>query len=327
MGIYDRDYYRGDSRGVGRLFSTSPATTAIIGINVAVFFLQGLGGADVRLLHEWFAASVDGVVHHGRVWQLLTAAFLHNPHDIFHILWNMVFLWMVGREMEAFHGSRDFVMMYLGAAIFSTACWLGVDAFSARGHQMIGASGAVTAVVVLYTLYYPRREILLFFVIPVEMWIAVLLFLGLDALRLIQGVPVQEAVVAHLGGALFGWLFKTFDWRWSRLGVDAWPSAVRKAWTRRHLRVVSPPRNDYEPPRLREPSGPSWTSEPGVAAARPVTAPTVMPVIPEEQLEARLDEILAKIAREGRAALNDDENRLLLEASRRARGKLGGRPR
>ena len=74
----------------------------------------------------------------------------------------------------------DFTVMYLSAAVFSTFCWAVADTFDRDAGQipMVGASGAVMAVVVLYTLYYLRREILFMFVIPIEMWLLLVIYLA-----------------------------------------------------------------------------------------------------------------------------------------------------
>ena len=253
-----------------------------------------------------------GIFEHGRVWQLLTATFLHSTHDPFHLLFNMLFLWMVGREMESMYGSRDFVAMYLGAAIFSTFCWALADYFRHGNGRaaMVGASGAVLAVVVLYTMYYPRREVLLFFVLPVEMWLLLVVYLFIQAWQFLQGRRhLPSAVAAHLSGAAYGYLYKTFDLRWSRL---SWRRARRP-----RLRVVSPEPREKS---VSRPAGPTWSPEPATA-----NKPSTTAVLPEEQLDERLDEVLAKIAREGRAGLTEDENRILQEASQRARNRRSDR--
>jgi hypothetical protein len=67
-------------------------------------------------------------------------------------------------------------------------------------------------------------------------------------------------------------------------------------------------------------TGPTWSSEPAS-----VSKPAATAVFPEEQLDARLDEVLAEIAREGRGGLTDDDNRVLQEASARARNRRSER--
>ncbi len=307
MGIYDREYYRDKTRGSGWLSGAAPACKAIIAANVALFIAQKFIGPGVE---DWLATNSDDIFHKFQVWRLLTATLLHDGP--WHILMNMLFLWMVGREMEPFYGTRDFTALYVSAAFFSTLCWAVADTFDRNpGHAiMIGASGAVMAVVVLYTLYYPRREVLLF-IFPVEMWLLLVIYLGSDLLQLLGHSREPVAFAAHLGGAAFGYLFKVGDLRLSRL------EKMLKAKPR--LRIVSPePRESPAPSR---PSmGPTWT--PGTAAsARP--SPTA--VIPEELFDEKVDELLIKIAREGRGSLSDDDNRLLDEASRRARNRRSER--
>lgn len=312
MGIYDREYYRDKTRGAGWLSGAAPACKAIILINIAAFIAQKLFEPGFEKIFE---ANSNLIFHHFQVWRLLTATFLHDGNWPLHIVMNMLFLWMVGQEMESFYGTRDFVAMYLAAAVFSTLCWAIGESFepNAGVHYMVGASGAVMAVIVLYTLYYPRREVLLMFVFPVEMWLLLVAYLGYNLVQFLRpaGGDDPMAYSAHLGGAAFGYLYKVGDLRLSRL---------EKLFRRQpRLRIVSA--ETREPSPTTRPSiGPTWSPS-AAASTRP--APTA--VIPEEQFDEKLDEILVKIAREGRGSLSEDENRMLEEASRRARNRRSER--
>jgi hypothetical protein len=188
--------------------------------------------------------------------------------------------------------------------MISTLGWTGFNAFSSPSSTMVGASGAVMAAITLYTLYYPRREILFYFV-PMPMWLVLAIFLLGDFF--LPGRRV--AWEAHLIGAGFAWAFKHFDLRWSRL--------ISGRFHRPRLRIVTPV--SFDQSRSRAPS-PGRMSGEGVSGK----ASTVS-VLPEEQLDARLDEVLAKIAREGRAGLTEEDHRVLQEASRRARNKRSDR--
>jgi membrane associated rhomboid family serine protease len=310
MGIYDREYYRDKTRGSGWLSGATPACKAIIIINVAAFVAQ-------KLFHPWFMDIFRGdtheIFHNFQVWRLLTATFLHDPFSPLHLVMNMLFLWMVGREMESFYGSRDFTVMYCTAAVFSTLCWAVAATFDSVGPtRMIGASGAVMAVVVLYTLYYPRREILFMFIFPIEMWLLLVIYLGYNLLQLLMpAMGDMTSYSAHLGGAAYGYLFKVADLRLSRL-----ETMFRR---RPRLRIVSAETRETSP-SPRPSMGPTWS--PSTAAS---TRPAPTAVIPEEQFDEKLDEILVKIAREGRGSLSEDENRVLEEASRRARNRRSER--
>jgi membrane associated rhomboid family serine protease len=305
MGIYDREYYRGETGGSGWFSGVSPVCKSIIGINVAVFLLDQLinRGDNATFIRSYLAASPDGTLHHFRIWELLTATFFHA--DIWHLVGNMWFFWIVGREMESLYGTRDFLAFYVCAAIFSTLAWVLIAAASNvdRTIPMVGASGAVMATMMLFTLFYPKREILFFF-IPMPIWLLVALYLAYPLIPVLAGRPTQIAIESHLAGAGFAFLFKQFDLRLSRF--------FSGRVFRPRLRIFSPvPR---EQTRTRSPS-PSRTSATVGSAGKSAPAS----VIPEEQLDAKLDEVLAKIAREGRSGLTEEELRVLQEASRRAR--------
>lgn len=304
MGIYDREYYRGETGGPSWLSGVAPWCKTLIVINCVVFLLQNALRGDSPLFEDWLAASPEAIFQHGRIWQLWTATFLHS--GILHILGNMWFLWLVGREMESLYGSRDFLAFYLLAAGVSTLGWAVIAALSGQmdGPPMVGASGAVMAVVTLYTLFYPRREILFFF-LPMPMWV----LLGIYLLFPLFGDNGRVAYQAHLMGAAFAFCFKLFDLRWSRL--------VTGRIRRPRLRIVTPMPVDQ--PRTRPP-GSSRAAGESLGAK-----PSSVTVLPEEQLDARLDEVLAKIAREGRGGLTEEDHRVLQEASRRARDKRSDR--
>jgi hypothetical protein len=140
-------------------------------------------------------------------------------------------------------------------------------------------------------------------------------FIGYQVFLLLKGGDFETAVESHLAGAAYGYLFKRFDLRWSRM---PWMRMRRP-----RFRVISPDPREVPLPRTGPlTSGPTWSSEPAAAG---VSKPATTAVVPEEQLDAKLDEILAKIAREGRSGLTDDENRVLQEASRRAQNRRSGR--
>lgn len=311
MGIYDREYYRGETGGSTWFSGVTPVCKTIILINAAVFLLQQT--ANFRVVGDhYLAASPEETLRHFHFWQLLTATFLHA--NLLHILGNMWFLWLVGREMESLYGSRDFLAFYIGAAILSTLAWALIIAASSHDPRtsMIGASGAVMAVMTLFTLYFPKREFLFVFV-PVPMWLLLAIYLFFPLLPMLngEGETSHIAIQSHLAGAGFAFIFKHFDLRWSRL--------ITGRVFKPRLRIFSPvPR---EQSRTRSPS-PSWTSSSAGTGGKPAS----VSVLPEEQLDARLDEVLAKIAREGRSGLTEEELRVLQEASRRARIRRSDRP-
>lgn len=318
MGYQDRDYYRDGKRGSSFLSGTAPACKAIIGLNVGLWVFGLLFNRGDRTLEDLFAATSVDIFEKGQLWRLVTATFLHDPTNLLHLVFNMLFLWMVGREMEAFYGTREFWWLYLSAGAFATLCWAAVNYFTgSRLGLTIGASGAVMAVVALYTFYYPTREVI-FFIFPMPMWLLLTLYVGNDALQLLGRSHQPIAFAAHLGGVAYGWMFKVLDLRLKRLGAYLPRRGPR-------LRVVSadPPSRSSEAPAPRVPAGTGSTRSPAPAATATRPAPPV--VVSEELLDAKLDEILGKIASQGQAAVTEEDRRILDEASRRARNRRNGR--
>ena len=158
----------------------------------------------------------------GEVWRLVTYMFLHSTTNGFHLVFNMLALWMFGGELEAMWGTRKFVALYflfgIGAALFSLIYLASpVLAFT----PIIGASGAIFGLLTAYAVYYPQRELLLFFILPVKAW---MLVAGYAAISLFfaftqgSGVGGGVAHLVHLGGIVvaFGYLKlspRVDDWR------------------------------------------------------------------------------------------------------------------
>lgn len=188
----------------------APVVRGLIILCVAVFLLQTLG----KLLHfltpmvEWFSLSRDGVFGHGFVWQLVTYAFLH--YDILHILFNMLVLYWFGREIELLWGSRRFLLFYLTAAAFAGLLFALTDyLFSPRmAHSCLGASGAIMALMMAYALYWPDRVMLFMFLFPMRMrtFIIIITVIQIVMLADISQGSGGVAIMAHLGGLLYGFL-------------------------------------------------------------------------------------------------------------------------
>ncbi len=189
-------------------FGPGPISTVLkvlIGANVAMFLAQFTSPVitDVLGLHPAW------VVRWGWVWQLATYMFLHG--GVFHILFNMLALWMFGAELERIWGTRYFLKFYfvtgIGAAALTVLFSLLPFAFSQQLQyaNIIGASGAIYGLLLAYALYFPERPILLI-VFPVPAKIAVTI-LGAIALVSSLGESGGVANATHLGGLLVGYLF------------------------------------------------------------------------------------------------------------------------
>ena len=121
------------------------------------------------------ALDTNKVIEQGQVWRLLTHAFCHDRHNILHIVFNMLFLFWFGRTLESMYGSREFLLFYLTAAICAALAYVALDLYTGSPIPAVGASGAVMAVVMLYTMHFPTEEIYICFIIPIQMrWLMVI---------------------------------------------------------------------------------------------------------------------------------------------------------
>ncbi|MBI3493721.1 MAG: rhomboid family intramembrane serine protease [Acidobacteria bacterium] len=184
----------------------STAMKALIGVNVAMFLLTTF----VPAITVWLGLVPVHVINEFRVWQLVTYMFLHG--GLFHILFNMLALWMFGTDLERRWGTRYFLKFYfvsgIGAGALTVLFSLLPFGFAQQVHYsiVIGASGAIYALLLAYAMYFPDRMIYMYFVfpIPVKVFVAIM---GAIALYSSLGESGGVANATHLGGLLVGYLY------------------------------------------------------------------------------------------------------------------------
>ena len=125
--------------------------TWIILITVGCFILQLTLG---RAITERFLLDSEAV-RGGAVWQLLTYAFLHAEENIWHLVFNMWILHMAGRDFELRRGSRELVAFYLVSAVFAGLVILAWALVTGKPTFTLGASGAVSAVLMEFAFTHP----------------------------------------------------------------------------------------------------------------------------------------------------------------------------
>jgi membrane associated rhomboid family serine protease len=146
-----------------------------------------------------------------RLWQPLTYMFLHG--GIFHILFNMLALWMFGVELERMWGSRFFTKYYfvcgVGAALTTMILSFTPFGFADQLYYSltIGASGAVYGILLAYALYFPNRPIYLYMVFPIPAKYFVMIIGGISLLSSMGGSGSGIAHTTHLGGLIAGYLY------------------------------------------------------------------------------------------------------------------------
>ncbi len=280
MGIYDRPYLHDEEHSSGWAGGRSVVVNLII-INVVIWVL---GDVFDTPLNSWLELKSNLVQQPWQVYQLLTYGFAHQ--GVFHILFNMLFLFFFGRELEDIYGKAEFLRIYLVSIVLAGIVWVVFTAPTQSADEpparVLGASGGVMCVVMLFVMHFPRRLIYIWGVLPVPAWALGAFFVVGDLLGMAQArQPGQVGVanVAHLAGAAFGFLYFRMKWNLGRL-VPSGLGDLKRTLLRPKLRIHDPDRESRD-------------------------------------LSRQVDAILEKISREGEASLSKKERRTLEEASRR----------
>lgn len=235
-------------------FQFTPAVRAIVIANGVLWFffvvlLQGLF-LEKNYVFSILGLTAEQVFAHFWLWQILTYFFVHSS-GIFHILFNMFVLWMLGSELERFWGSRFFLIYYIccgvGAGLIYLFClWLGASFFNinpiALQTPMIGASGAVFGVLFAYGLIFSERVIYFMMIFPIKARHFTLLIGLIEFVSLINsgmGSPISH--LAHLSGFLAGFLFLQIWKNIQNFNIRKW----RKKWPH-HLKVLKTEEKDHD---------------------------------------------------------------------------------
>lgn len=169
---------------------------------------------DSPYIYDWFGFIPIHFFEKFWVWQIFTYMFLHSE-NVFHVLFNMLLLWWLGAELEAYWGRRYFLIYYLvcgvGAALVYLAAIL--TYFFITGNvkplasPVVGASGAIFGLILAYGLIFGERVVYFLMVFPMKARYFVMLIGAVELMNLLsQGFSSQVANLAHLGGIVTGYL-------------------------------------------------------------------------------------------------------------------------
>ncbi len=161
-------------------------------------------------------------------WTLLTHMFVHGGMS--HIIFNMLGLFFFGPQVEQRMGSWEFLMFYLVCGLFSGIFSLIVYTASAPFIELFGASGAIFAILMAFAIYFPNAKVLLFFVIPMNAKVMVLLYSGLSVFFHITRINGNVGHLTHLAG--FGFAFLYFIVRIGINPITAFKDSKNSPWHR-----------------------------------------------------------------------------------------------
>jgi len=179
-----------------------------------------------------FCAMATGPVMKGEVWRLVTAQYLHWSFG--HILMNMLGLHFLGRALERDWGSKRFFLIYLIAGTLGMIFYMGLTLIGWLPPQGVaaGASGCVLGLLGACAVRYPHAEVLIYFLFPIRIRTAALLFGAWYVINLLDRGPNAGGDACHIAGLLFGawWSYRGETW-WGRVGwrASSWRSRVRSS--------------------------------------------------------------------------------------------------
>ncbi|HXT74642.1 MAG TPA: rhomboid family intramembrane serine protease [Candidatus Angelobacter sp.] len=201
-------------------WSITPAIKFLVLACAAVYLVQLLvrqfGGplVEYRDIELFFGLVPYGVTHALRIWQPFTYLFLHDPSTIWHILLNVFFLWMFGRDVERAWGQKRFYIYYFicgaGAGVINVTVKTILDPHGLGSALIptIGASGAIYGVLLAAAILFPHQRVLLF---PFPVAISMRVFVGVMGVIEFFGTlgagGDKVSHVCHLGGMLVGYLY------------------------------------------------------------------------------------------------------------------------
>lgn len=194
-----------------------PGIKAIAIACASVFLLQTLlqlfggAGAEAEFV-EWFGLAPRAVTHGLRFWQPFTYIFLHG--GLWHLLINLLVLWMFGADLERAWGTRRFLSYFfitgVGAGIVNIIVKTVIDP-AGLGTSLIptiGASGAIYGVLIAAAIVFPDRQVWLIpFPITLPMRIYVLVMGAIEFFSTLGSSGDNVSHVCHLGGMLIGYLY------------------------------------------------------------------------------------------------------------------------
>lgn len=211
----------GIARQISETFNKGSSLIKLIYINVAVFilikliqvfaFLFGFDAGISTVAVHWLAVPADISTLITRPWSLFTYMFLHE--SFWHILFNLLWLFVFGKIFLMYLNEKKLLSVYLVGGLAGAALYiLSFNVFPAFQQAVtlslaLGASASVMAIVIAISVYVPNFSINLLLLGPVRLKYIAIFTVVLDVLS----IPSSNSGghIAHLGGALFGYIYIT----------------------------------------------------------------------------------------------------------------------
>lgn len=296
-----------------------PVLKILLVLNIAVFLIQAffLGNfridgvpAEQYLIRYFYLWPIDS--GYFMPWQLLTYMFLHG--GFMHLFMNMFILWMFGFELENIWGSKKFLLYYMMCGLAAGVANEIIAPLVTSTGPTVGASGAIYGILAAFAFLFPNRPLYLYFMIPIKAKYVILLYMFFDFMNVLSNANTGIAHVAHLGGAVAGFIYL---WITTKRGIN--------------MRFKKP--DIFDKFNTKQDSGNIYTSytngsskEQKVKEAKfeeiksePVDTYKTEMKEQERAAQEKIDAILDKLSQGGYASLTDEEKKILFHESKKLR--------
>lgn len=263
-----------------------------IGLALIYFLVEAFSPQAIVQVNYWLLLSSSPSELIFKPWTLLTYAFFHG--GIMHLIFNLLVLNFAARLFLTFFTQKQFLGLYLLAAIFSGLIFVLTYFLFAGAGVLIGASGAIMAVVIASATYAPFYQLRLLLIGNVKLWHIAAVFLILDLIQL----PTNNmgGHIAHLGGAFFGFLYIKL----LQNGTDL--SLIITNIINFFANIFKPKKGTPFKKVHRNPTQPKEK--------------TVSKIVVKDKTQQQIDEILDKISQSGYDSLTKDEKEFLFRAGK-----------
>jgi membrane associated rhomboid family serine protease len=179
------------------------ATIILIVFNVLVFLF---GYVDRSRALVYLYLIPDYVLQAGAWWQVLTYMFVHASWG--HIFFNMLALFLFGIQLEQRMGSTEFLLYYFTCGIGAGIATVFINSATGQGMiPVVGASGAIFALLLAFAAFFPDARIFIFGILPIRAPIAVAAYAGIEIVSQFTNFQSGVAHLTHLAGLAFGYLY------------------------------------------------------------------------------------------------------------------------
>lgn len=263
-----------------------------IGLAIIYFLIEAFSKTAIVEVNYWlllFSFPSELVF---KPWTLLTYAFFHG--GLLHLIFNLIMLNFAARLFLTFFTAKQFLGLYILGAIFSGLVFVLTYFLFGSAGVLIGASGAIMAVLIASATYSPFYQLRLLLIGNVKLWHIAAVFLVLDLIQL----PTDNmgGHIAHLGGAFFGFLYIKL----LKNGTDL--SLIITKIISFFVNLFKPKKGTPFKKVHRNPTKPQQK--------------TVSKIVVKDKTQQQIDEILDKISQSGYDSLTKDEKEFLFKAGK-----------